>query len=124
MAIANLELIRREGLVERIRDDIGPYLQSRWAKLAEHPLVGEARMVGLMGAIELVSNKDPLQRFEEKQGVGTICRDISIDGGLVMRAVGDTMIVAPPFILSHSEADELIDKAHAALDRTLEAIGN
>ncbi len=122
VAIANLELIRRERLVERIRDDIGPYLQSRWLKLAEHPLVGEARMVGLMVAIELVRDKDTLARFAEKQGVGTICRDLSIDGGLVMRAVGDTMIVAPPFILSYAEADELVDKAHAALDKTLEAV--
>jgi putrescine aminotransferase len=123
VAIANIELLQGEGLVDRIKGDIGPYLQGRWAKLAQHPLVGEARMVGLMGAIELVKNKDPVERFPEKQGVGTICRDFLVNGGLVMRAVGDTIICAPPFILSHAEADELIEKAYKALDKTLAAVG-
>ena len=54
VAIANLKILQREKLVERIHDDIGPYLQAKWTALAEHPLVGEARMVGLMGAFELV----------------------------------------------------------------------
>ena len=118
VAIANIELLQREGLVDRINGDIGPYLQGRWAKLADHPLVGETRMVGLMGALELVKSKNPIERFPEKQGVGTICRDFLVDGGLVMRAVGDTIICAPPFTLSHEEADELIEKAIVALDKT------
>lgn len=122
VAIANIRLIQSAGLVERVRDDIGPYLQSRWLQLAAHPLVGEARMVGLMGAIELVKRKEPMERYAKEQGVGSHCRDFCIEEGLVMRAVGDTMIVAPPFILSHQEADELIDKAVKALDRTLAAI--
>ncbi len=122
VAIANVRLIQRQGLVERVREDIGPYLQERWLKLVDHPLVGEARMVGLMGAIELVKNKETLERFPEKQGVGTICRDLSIEEGLVMRAVRDSMVVAPPFILSHAEADELIDKVCRALDRTHAAV--
>ncbi len=120
VAIENLNLIRREGLVERIRDDIGPYLKRRWLELAGHPLVGEARMTGLMGAVELVRSKEPVERFPEAAGVGTACRDHAIDCGLVMRAVGDTMIVAPPFTLSHAEADELVSRARAALDKTLE----
>ena len=118
VALANIELIRREGLVDRVRDDIGPYLQERWAQLGDHPLVGEARMVGLMGALELVANKTTCERFDEDLGVGTICRNLSIDNGLVMRAVGDTMVVSPPLILSHSEADELVEKAWQALDKT------
>ena len=79
-------------------------------------------MVGLMGALELVKDKEALERFEEKQGVGTICRDICVENGLVMRAVGDTMVVAPPFVLSHEEADELIEKAWKCLDLTQKAI--
>ncbi|MEM8814351.1 MAG: aspartate aminotransferase family protein [Pseudomonadota bacterium] len=121
VAIANIRLLQREGLVERIRDDIGPYLQERWLKLAEHPLVGEARMVGLMGAIELVQSKQPVERFPGKRGIGGLCRDYAMDGGVVMRAVGDSMIIAPPFTLSHEEADELIGKVQTALDRTFEA---
>ena len=122
VAIANINLIQNEGMVQRNLEDIGPYLQERWTKLAEHPLVGEARMTGLMGALELVSDKSSMERYPEKQGAGTICRDMSVNNGLVMRAVGDTMIVAPPFIITHDEIDELIEKAHRALDLTQEAL--
>jgi len=118
VAIENIHILQREKLVERVRDDIGPYLQKAWKTLAEHPLVGEARMVGLMGALELVAAKDPLQRFEEKQGVGAICRDILTANGLVLRAVGDTIVAAPPLTLSHDEADELIEKTWKCLDLT------
>lgn len=122
VAIANVRILQRENLVERIKNDIGPYLQVRWQKLGDHPLVGEARMVGLMGALELVKSKETLERFDEKQGVGTICRDFLVDNGLVMRAVGDTIVAAPPFVLTHEEADELIEIAWRCLDLTQEAI--
>jgi len=122
VAIANIRMLQQEKLVERVRDDIGPYLQERWQKLAEHPLVGEARMVGLMGAVELVKNKETLEPFPEDQGVGTICRDFLIENGLVLRAVGDTIVCAPPFVLSHEEADELVDIAWKCFDLTQQAI--
>ena len=122
VAIATIQILKRENLINRVKNDIGPYLQERWHTLGEHPLVGETRMIGLMGALELVRNKDTLERFDEKQGVGTIARDILVDNGLVMRAVGDTIITAPPFILSHAEADELIDKAWKCLDLTQAAL--
>ncbi len=118
VAIANLKILQDEQLVERIKDDIGPYLQAGWKKLAEHPIVGETRMIGLMGAIEIVKNKKSLQRYEEKQGVGTICRDHLINNGLVLRAVGDTIVAAPPFSLSHDEADEMLEKIWKCLDLT------
>lgn len=122
VAMANIDIIRREHLVERVRDDIGPYLQQGWAKLGEHSLVAETRMVGLVGAIELVKSKDPIERFDEQQGVGTICRDFLVNNGLVMRAVGDTIVCAPPFTLSHDEADELLEKAWKCLDLTQQAL--
>ncbi len=116
VAIANLKILRDERLVERIHNDIGPYLQERWRTLGDHPLVGETRMVGLMGAFEIVSSKEPMQRFDEKRRAGMAFRDILMEQGVCMRAVGDTIVCAPPFILSHAEADELIDKARIALD--------
>ena len=122
VALANVRLLQREGLIERVRDDIGPYLQKGWQSLAEHPLVGEARMTGLLGALELVRSKQPVERFDEKQGAGTICRDALIDNGLVLRAVGDTIICAPPFTLTHEEADELIGIAWKCLDLTQQAL--
>lgn len=124
VAIANIRVLQQEKLVEKVRDDIGPYLQERWQKLGEHPLVGEARMVGLMGAVELVRNKATLEPFPEKQGVGTICRDLLIDNGLVLRAVGDTIVCAPPFVLSHGEADEMVDIAWKCFDLTQQALAD
>jgi len=123
VAIANIRLIQEQGLVERVRNDIGPYLQQRWRKLGEHRLVGETRMVGLMGALELVASKDTLERFPEKRGAGIVCRDIFVENGLVLRAVGDTMVCAPPLVLTHEEADELIDKTWRCLDLTAQALG-
>jgi putrescine aminotransferase len=124
VAIENLRILKREKLIERVKNDIGPYLQKGWQKLGEHPLVGETRMVGLMGALELVKDKATLERYDEQQGVGTICRDFLVNNGLVMRAVGDTIVVAPPFVLSHEEADELLDKAWKCLDLTQQALSS
>ncbi|MEP4032766.1 aspartate aminotransferase family protein [Roseibium polysiphoniae] len=118
-ALANLEIIQREKLVERVRDDIGPYLQKSWTALGDHPLVGEARMTGLMGAMELVPEKGNRQKaFADKGSVGTLCRDISFQNGMVMRAVGDSMIISPPLVLTHEEADQLVTIARKTLDET------
>ncbi|HZW60042.1 MAG TPA: aspartate aminotransferase family protein [Woeseiaceae bacterium] len=122
VAIENIRIMQREKLVERVRDDIGPYLAARWQSLSEHELVGETRMVGLMGALELVASKDTLERFDEDIGAGTICRDFLVNNGLVMRAVGDTIVTAPPLVLTHGEADELVEKAWRCLDLTRDAI--
>ena len=123
VAIENIRILQRENLVERVRDDIGPYLQSKWLTLSDHPLVGETRMVGLMGALELVASKDPQEKFDSDDGVGTICRDFLVNNGLVMRAVGDSIVCSPPLTLSHAEADELVEKARKCLDLTQAAIG-
>ena len=122
VAIGNLGILQREDLIGRVRGDIGPYLQEAWRKLGEHPLVGEARIVGLMGALELVRDKQTLERYDEKQGAGTVCRDTFVANGLVMRAVGDTMVAAPPLVISHAEVDELVDKAWKCLDLTKRAL--
>ena len=122
-ALANLEIMQREKLVERVADDIGPYLQKKWIALGEHPLVGEARMVGLVGALELVPDKGaPATRFAPVGEVGTIARDISFGNGLVMRAVRDSMIISPPLVLTHEEADELVLRAERTLDETYSAL--
>ena len=119
MACATINILRDEGIVERVRNDIGPYLQQLWAELADHPLVGEARGVGLIGALELVRDKTTRQNFADPGEVGTLCRDICISNGLVMRAVRDSMIIAPPLIMTRAHIDELIDKARKSLDMTL-----
>ena len=117
-AIANIEILRRERLVERVADDIGPYLARQWRALAGHALVGEARMVGLIGALELTPDKVGRGRFADPGRVGAACRDIAYERGLVLRATGDTLLIAPPFILSHAEADALIALTVDAIDAT------
>ncbi|MFI5409229.1 aspartate aminotransferase family protein [Kaistia sp. UC242_56] len=118
-ALENLRIIEDEKLVERVRDDIGPYLQQGWRALSDHPLVGEARMTGLMGAIELVPKKPSrAEKFADTGKVGTIARDISLANNLVMRAVRDSLIIAPPLTLSHDEADQLLASARKTLDDT------
>ena len=76
-------------------------------------------MVGLSGALELVPSKPSrTAKFADTGKVGTICRDISFENGLIMRATRDSMIIAPPLVISHSEADELIRRATKTLDET------
>ncbi|MGK0498404.1 MAG: putrescine aminotransferase [Oceanicoccus sp.] len=122
VAIANLKILRDEKIVEKVDKDTGPYLQKRWRELADHPLVGEARGVGLLAAIELVQDKEKRQFFPQQGKVGGLCRDFCIKNGLVMRAVGDTMIISPPLIMTREHIDELIEKAKLSLDQTLQEL--
>jgi putrescine aminotransferase len=119
VALENLSILQRERVVEGVRDRAAPYLQRRWRELAAHPLVGEARGLGLLGALELVRGKEPRQWFEPRGKVGERCRDICIRNGLVMRATRDTMIIAPPLVITDREIDELVEKAWRSLDETL-----
>ncbi|MCQ4324925.1 aspartate aminotransferase family protein [Stutzerimonas stutzeri] len=117
VALENIRILREEKIVERVKAKTAPYLQSRWQELLEHPLVGEARGVGMLGALELVKNKKTRERFAEP-GVGMLCREHCFRNGLVMRAVGDTMIISPPLVIGEAEIDELIGKVRRCLDAT------
>ena len=115
--LASLRIMQEEKLPERVGQEIGPYMQKCWAGLADHPLVGEARMVGLMGGLEIVRDKATMARFDSKLGVGGRCRDLSISAhNLVMRAVGDTMVISPPLVIREEECDDLVARVRAALD--------
>ncbi len=118
VAIANLEIFRREHIVERVREEAAPYLAGRWRELADHPLVGEARCLGLLAALELVPDKRSRRFFEPRGEVGLAMRDACTRNGLVMRATRDTLFVAPPLIISRSEIDELLSKVVRSLDET------
>jgi putrescine aminotransferase len=122
VALANISLLKRDRLIEKVRDETGPYLSERWAALADHPLVGETRSRGLVGALELVRDKATRERFAPLGRVGTVCRDLCVENGLVMRAVGDTMIISPPLVIDKSQIDELVDLARRSLDLTAEHV--
>ena len=117
-AIANLKLMRREKIVETVECSTAPWFQKRLAELAEHPFVGQVRGLGMLGAIQLVPNKGTNQPFEKEGVVGVLCRDFASSNGLVMRAVGDSMILSPPLIISKTEIDELFSIAAKAIDQT------
>jgi putrescine aminotransferase len=118
VALENLRILREEKIVERVKAETAPYLHKRLRELADHPLVGEVRGVGMLGAIELVQDKASRKRFAGDVGVGMICRGHCFNQGLIMRAVGDTMIISPPLVISPAEIDELVDKARKCLDLT------
>ena len=122
VAAANIRILRDEGIIDRVRTETGPYLQQRWAELADHPLVGEVRGLGFLGAFEIVADKETRAQFEPSGSTGPLCRDIAANLGLVMRAVGDSMIISPPLIMSKGQIDELVDLASKALDKTLEQV--
>jgi putrescine aminotransferase len=119
VALANIRLMQQLGLVERVRDDAGPYLAERFAELAGHPLVGEAQSCGLMGALMLVKDKAAGTPFARELQVGMVCRGHCFDNGLIMRAVGDRMIVAPPLVITRAQIDEMVALIRRCLDATL-----
>jgi putrescine---pyruvate transaminase len=119
VARANLDILEREGLVERVRDDIGPYFASALAGLADHPLVGEVRCLGLMGALELVADQIDGGRLEDAGALGARCRELGLAEQIVLRADGDTMVVAPPLVIGRAEVDELVVRCRRVLDEAL-----
>jgi putrescine aminotransferase len=118
VALANLDLIEAQGLVQRVREDTGPYLAQELAKLQPHPMVGEVQSCGLMAAVQLCRDVAVGEAFAPEIAVGMACRKHCFDGGLVMRAVGDRMIVAPPLIVTRAQIDEMMGLVRQALDRT------
>jgi putrescine aminotransferase len=117
VALANLALMKSEDIVRRIREETAPYWRKQFMTLADHPLVGEARTLGLFGALELVPRKPARQFFPERGAVGTRARDLCVQNGLVMRAVWDTLITAPPLVITRAEIDELVARARKTLDQ-------
>jgi putrescine aminotransferase len=119
VALANIRLIREQQLVERVHDDVGPYLAEAFATLRDHPLVGDAETCGLMGAVLLVKDKEGLKPFASDVSIGMVCRGHCFREGLIMRAVGNRMIIAPPLVITRPQIDEMMGLIHRCLDLTL-----
>ncbi|HEX4555351.1 MAG TPA: aminotransferase [Xanthobacteraceae bacterium] len=120
VAVKTLEIYARDKVFDRAAARI-PQFQQHLKKLGEHPLVGEARGMGLMGGLELVADKRSKRAFDPKQGVAARCVRLAEEEGLIVRAVvGDTVTVCPPLIISADETDELFARLTRALDRTLD----
>ncbi|MFM5465003.1 aspartate aminotransferase family protein [Aeromonas simiae] len=122
VAIANIRLMQKESIVKRVHDRIAPYLQRRWAELSALPIVGETRGKGMVAALEIVQDKHSKTRFPATAHAGLTCREFCFDNGLVMRAVGDTMIISPPLVITETEVDNLVDLARRSLELTAERL--
>ena len=117
VALENLRILQDEHVVEHVRNVAHPYLKQRWDALTDHPLVGEAKLVGLMGSIALTPDKAKRAKFASEEGtIGYRCRERCFANDLIMRHVGDRMIIAPPLVITPSEIDILIDRAKKSLD--------
>jgi putrescine aminotransferase len=119
VALANIRLLQRERIVETVRDELGPYLAQQFATLTGHPLVGEVQTCGLMGAVQLVKDKAKQLPFPSELKVGMVCRGHCFGNGLIMRAVGDRMIIAPPLVITRAQIDEMMALIRRCLDLTL-----
>lgn len=119
VALANINIIEREGLVDRVLNETGPYLAQKYLEIAKHPLVGGAETLGLVAGFVLMKDKVNHVHFDEDLGVGMICRGHCFANGLIMRAVGDRMIIAPPLVITKAQIDEMVTLILRCLDATL-----
>jgi len=120
VAVANLTLIRELKLVEHVRDVIGPRLAAGFEALRDHPLIGDVDHCGMMGALLLVRDHAAMTPFAEGVDIGMTCRAHCFREGLIMRAVGNRMIVAPPLVMTEAQVDEMLALIRRCLDLTLD----
>jgi putrescine aminotransferase len=117
VALENLRIMEEEGIVDHVRDVAAPYLAEKWHGLADHPLVGETKIVGMMASLALTPDKASRAKFAADAGtVGYICRERCFANNLIMRHVGDRMVISPPLVITPEEIDVLITRARKALD--------
>ncbi|AXF02389.1 aspartate aminotransferase family protein [Paraburkholderia hospita] len=118
VALETLKIYEQDGILEHVRA-VTPHFQERVAELGRHPLVGEARGVGLLAAVELVADKASREPFAPSEGVAAYAGTRALSHGLITRALGDTVNFCPPLIVTRAQIDEMFDAAKRALDDTL-----
>lgn len=119
VALENLRILEEEQVLEHVRNIAAPHLKQGWEALGDHPLVGETPIVGMMASLALTPHKDSRARFAAETGtVGYICRERCFANNLVMRHVGDRMVISPPLVIKPEEIDVLLERARRALDET------
>jgi putrescine aminotransferase len=121
-ALENIRIIEEEGLVERVRDDIGPYFAAAWKSLEDHDVVGQAESVGLIGGLQLAADKTTRRRYAKPDDIGSVVRNHCVENGLIMRATGDRMLASPALTISRAEVDEVIGKLRNALDHLRDTV--
>jgi 4-aminobutyrate---pyruvate transaminase len=119
VALKTMEIIARDRIVDKVAA-LAPQFAVALRQLGEHPLVGEARGLGLIGGLELVADKPTKRSFDPARGVAARCVAAAQDEGLIVRYLaGDTVSLCPPLIISPQELGEMFERLRRALDRTL-----
>lgn len=121
--LATLEVYHSQNLIKETATHLAQYFGDQWRALGDHPIVGEARTIGMLGAIELVRDKSSHARLAPDAAAASFCRNEAVGNGLMVRAVNDAMISAPPFVCSKEEIDLIISRLHQALDATARHYG-
>jgi len=116
--LATLDILRSQHTIENMAKDVGPYFEQRWKSLEAHPIVGEARAKNMVAALELVKHKGSKERLAPNAAATIVCRNQAIKEGLLVRAVGDAIVCAPPIVCSKQDVDIIIERMFRALDYT------
>ena len=116
VALENLDIIEEKDLVGAVRR-LAPQFQERLRGFAKHPHVGEARGVGLIGALEFVADRETKAAFDPPGSYGVRVVELAAEEGLIVRAIGDVVAFCPPLIITPAEIDELFDRFGRALAR-------
>ena len=120
VAVKTLEIYHRRDTFGHVRK-VAPVFLARLKALGDHPLVGEANGVGLIGAAELVADKKTKRNFDPAKGVGTKCGQFCQDEGVIVRPlISDRIALCPPLVISEAEIGELFDRFERALNKTLD----
>ena len=115
VAAKTLEIYEKRNIVGHVRS-VAPRFEERMAKLGDHPLVGQARAKGLIGAVELVADKATKRNFDPKAAMGVAVQKAAEKHGLILRAIGDVVAFCPPLIVKEADIDDIFDAAEKALN--------
>ena len=118
IAVKAIDIIMNEGIFDNIVK-VAPHFQERLRRLSSHPHIGEARGVGLMGALELVGDKDKKTPFPPDQPVAEQIAVAALENGLICRPVGQAIVVAPPFVITKEQINELFDKIEKTIKQVI-----
>ncbi len=120
IALKAIDIILNEGAFDNVVE-VSPYFQEHLCRFQSHPFIGEARGVGLMGALEIVNDKEKKTPFPPEQPVAEQIANVALENGLICRPVGQAIVVAPPFIITKEQIDELFDKLTLTIEKVLGA---
>jgi 4-aminobutyrate---pyruvate transaminase len=121
VAIETLKIYEERRILDHVRE-VAVRFKTRLEELGTHALVGEARGIGLLGALELVKDKATKAAFEATDAVGLLAADVAQEEGVILRAMGDSLALCPPLVITQAEVDELFDRLERVLNRTHEEL--